>query len=68
MRRWSATLGTYTIDCQFPGITEPATFDTEVKRILGAQECGLFAGLAPATVITHGETEGETEVIEFCRY
>lgn len=56
--------GHYTIDCLFPGITEPAMLDTEIKRIPGALECGLFVGLVRAAVIARNETEGGTEVIE----
>jgi ribose 5-phosphate isomerase A len=56
--------GHYTIDCLFPGITEPASLEAEIKRIPGALECGLFVGLAKAAVIARGEAEGETEVIE----
>jgi ribose 5-phosphate isomerase A len=56
--------GHCTIDCQFPGITEPAALDTVIKHIPGALESGLFTGLARAAVIAHDETENGTEVIE----
>lgn len=56
--------GHYTIDCTFPSIPEPRELETEIKRIPGALECGLFVGLARAAVISRGESRGGTEVIE----
>ena len=56
--------GHYTIDCLFSGIPDPAALEVEIKRIPGALECGLFVGLARAAVVSRGEAEGGTEVIE----
>ncbi len=36
----------YTVDCAFRSIPDPASLETEIKRIPGALECGLFVGLA----------------------
>lgn len=52
--------GHYTADCLFPGIPDPASLETEIKRIPGALECGLFVGLTRAAVVAR---EGGTEVI-----
>lgn len=56
--------GHYTADCKFAEITAPEELETEIKRIPGALECGLFLGLIRAAVISHGETGGGTRVIE----
>ncbi|HET7478196.1 MAG TPA: ribose-5-phosphate isomerase RpiA [Rubrobacteraceae bacterium] len=53
--------GHYTVDCLFPSITEPAALETEIKRIPGALECGLFVGIAYAAYVAH---EDRTEVLE----
>lgn len=53
--------GHYTVDCRFASIPDPAVLETEIKRIPGALECGLFVGLARAAVVAG---EGGVEVIE----
>jgi ribose 5-phosphate isomerase A len=53
--------GHYTADCLFPGIPDPASLETEIKRIPGALECGLFVGLAQAAVVAR---EGGVEITE----
>jgi ribose 5-phosphate isomerase A len=53
--------GHYTADCLFPGIPYPASLETEIKRIPGALECGLFVGLTRAAVVAR---EGGVEIIE----
>jgi ribose 5-phosphate isomerase A len=53
--------GHYTADCLFPGIPYPASLETEIKRIPGALECGLFVGLTRAAVVARKEG---TEVIQ----
>jgi ribose 5-phosphate isomerase A len=53
--------GHYTADCLFPGIPYPASLETEIKRIPGALECGLFVGLTRAAVVAR---EGGVEITE----
>ncbi len=53
--------GHYTVDCLFPGIPDPASLETEIKRIPGALECGLFVGLASAVIVAG---EGGVEITE----
>jgi ribose 5-phosphate isomerase A len=53
--------GHYTADCLFPGIPDPASLEVEIKRIPGALECGLFAGLARAAVVARKSGVGITE-------
>jgi ribose 5-phosphate isomerase A len=53
--------GHYTADCLFPGIPDPAPLETEIKRIPGALECGLFVGLARAAVVAR---EGGVEITQ----
>lgn len=54
----------YTADCLFPqGIPEPRALETEVKRIPGALETGLFVGLVHSAVIARPDG---TEVMEAC--
>jgi ribose 5-phosphate isomerase A len=53
--------GHYTVDCLFPEIPNPASLETEIKRIPGALECGLFVGLARAAVVAR---EGGLDVAE----
>ncbi|WP_119066564.1 ribose-5-phosphate isomerase RpiA [Rubrobacter indicoceani] len=43
--------GHYTLDCRFDGVTDPEALETEIKRIPGALECGLFVGLTKAAVV-----------------
>lgn len=43
--------GHYTVDCLFPSIPDPAALETEINRIPGALECGLFVGIVRAAVI-----------------
>ena len=48
--------GHYTADCLFPdGIPDPGTLETEIKRIPGALETGLFIGLVHAAVVARPE-------------
>lgn len=54
--------GHYTIDCRFGSITDPETLQTEINRIPGALENGLFVGLARAVVVA--KANGEVEVTE----
>jgi ribose 5-phosphate isomerase A len=54
--------GHYTVDCRFPSIPDPASLETEIKRIPGALECGLFVGLARAAVVAR--SAGGVEVTE----
>jgi ribose 5-phosphate isomerase A len=53
--------GHYTADCDFSGIPDPASLETEIKRIPGALESGLFVGLARAAFVAH---ESGVEVTE----
>jgi ribose 5-phosphate isomerase A len=53
--------GHYTTDCLFREISDPASLETEVKRIPGALECGLFVGLACAAFVAR---EGGVEITE----
>jgi ribose 5-phosphate isomerase A len=57
--------GHYTADCHFPGISDPASLETEIKRIPGALECGLFVGLTRAAVVAR---EDRVEVTEASRH
>ena len=43
--------GHYTADCAFDGIADPAALETAIRSIPGALECGLFVGLARASVV-----------------
>lgn len=56
--------GHYTVDCEFPGIEEPAALEAEIKRIPGALENGLFVGMIRAAVIAGGGESGGTRTIE----
>ena len=52
----------YTTDCLFPeGIPDPGALETEIKRIPGALETGLFVGLVRAAVVVR---PGATEIME----
>jgi ribose 5-phosphate isomerase A len=53
--------GHYTVDCLFDAIPEPDVLQTEMKRIPGAIETGLFLGIARAAVV--GGADG-VEVFE----
>ena len=54
--------GHYTADCLFPnGIPDPGALGTEIKRIPGALETGLFVGLVHAAVVAR--LDG-TEIVE----
>lgn len=53
--------GHYTVDCRFPSVPDPEALQTEIKRIPGALESGLFVGLSRVAVIARA---GGTEVIE----
>ena len=54
--------GHYTADCLFPdGIPDPGALETEIKRIPGALETGLFVGLVLCAVVAR---PGGTEVME----
>ena len=51
--------GHYTADCTFDSIPDPASLETEIKKIPGALECGLFVGIARAAIIV-GEDGQQT--------
>ena len=53
--------GHYTADCLFPQIRDPASLEAGIKRIPGALECGLFVGLACASVVAR---ESGVEITE----
>ena len=54
--------GHYTADCMFPnGIPDPGALETEIKRIPGALETGLFVGLVRSAVVAR---PNGTEIIE----
>lgn len=53
--------GHYTVDCSFTSIPDAAALETEIKRVPGALECGLFIGIARAAVIARA---GGTKVLE----
>ncbi len=58
--------GHYTADCFFGEISDPAALESEIRRIPGAIESGLFVGLSIAAVVGYATEDGEaaTEVIE----
>ena len=43
--------GHYTADCRFDSIPDPTSLETEIKKIPGALECGLFVDIARAAVV-----------------
>jgi ribose 5-phosphate isomerase A len=43
--------GHYTADCTFDSIPDPASLETEIKKIPGALECGLFFDIVRAAII-----------------
>jgi ribose 5-phosphate isomerase A len=47
--------GHYTADCAFERIEEPAVLEAAIRAIPGALECGLFVGLARATVVASAD-------------
>lgn len=47
--------GHYTVDCLFEEIPEPDALQTEIKRIPGAIETGLFLGIVRAAVVGHAD-------------
>lgn len=52
----------YTADCLFPnGIQDPGALETEIRRVPGALETGLFVGLTIAAVVARPDG---TEVLE----
>jgi ribose 5-phosphate isomerase A len=53
--------GHYTADCTFDAIPDPASLETEIKKIPGALECGLFVAIARAAIIAG---ENGTQTIE----
>lgn len=53
--------GHYTADCLFPQIPDPASLETEIRRIPGALESGLFVGLARIAFVAR---ESGVEVME----
>ena len=46
--------GHYTADCAFEKIEDPTALEAAIKVIPGALECGLFVGLALASVVADG--------------
>ncbi|CAN5823565.1 ribose-5-phosphate isomerase RpiA [soil metagenome] len=53
--------GHYTVDCVFDSIPDPDELETEIKRIPGALECGLFVKLSRTAVLAH---EAGAQIIE----
>jgi ribose 5-phosphate isomerase A len=53
--------GHYTADCTFDAIPDPTSLETEIKKIPGALECGLFVAIARAAIIAG---ENGTQMIE----
>ena len=54
--------GHYTADCLFPsGIADPGELETEIKRIPGALETGLFVGLVCSAVVARPDGTEITE-------
>lgn len=51
----------YTIDCRFVTIPDPGALETEIRRIPGAIESGLFVGSAQVAVVAGS---GGIEVLE----
>ncbi|MCA1731693.1 MAG: ribose-5-phosphate isomerase A [Actinobacteria bacterium] len=47
--------GHYTVDCLVDAILEPDVLQTEMKRIPGAVETGLFLGIIRAAVVGHAD-------------
>jgi ribose 5-phosphate isomerase len=47
--------GHYTVDCLFDAIPDPDALQTEIKRIPGVIETGLFLGIARAPVVGHAD-------------
>lgn len=47
--------GHYTVDCHFDAIPEPDALQTQMKRIPGVIETGLFLGIACAAVVGHAD-------------
>jgi ribose 5-phosphate isomerase A len=43
--------GHYTADCRFDSIPDPTSLETEIKKIPGALECGLFVDIVRAAVV-----------------
>jgi ribose 5-phosphate isomerase A len=43
--------GSYVLDCRFPGISDPATLERQIKALPGVVESGLFIGLTGALVV-----------------
>lgn len=56
--------GHYTADCAFGEIPDPASLETEIKRIPGALETGLFVGLARAAVVAREGAGSGVEITE----
>ena len=48
--------GNWLFDCHFRAIPDPALLDSELKRIPGVLENGLFLGLAKLAVVADGDT------------
>jgi ribose 5-phosphate isomerase A len=53
--------GHYTADCAFETIEDPAALEAAIKSIPGALECGLFVGLAIASVVAGDDGVRVTE-------
>ena len=53
--------GNYMIDCNFPGIDDPAALEQRMNAVSGVVECGLFIGLAHRLII--GNSDGRTEIL-----
>ena len=48
--------GGYILDCAFGRIPDPPTLETQLKRITGVTETGLFVGMAESAFVAEGGT------------
>ncbi len=55
-RPYRSDNGNYIIDCRFTEIREPYALESEVKRLPGVVDCGLFLGLTSLVIV--GEPGG----------
>ena len=54
--------GNFIADCTFNSITDPALLETEIAKIAGVVESGLFTGFAEKTTVIVGN-EKECKII-----
>jgi ribose 5-phosphate isomerase A len=50
--------GNFIADCTFDSITNPALLETEIAKITGVVESGLFTGFADKTTVVAGNEKG----------